>query len=50
MKVKIVQNLGFLPGTPGYYSSASLVRAFVVRGTSVVRGFKRQIFSSHFYF
>ena len=32
------------------YSSASLVRASVVRGTSVVRGFKRQIFSSHFYF
>ena len=29
------------------YSSASLVRASVVRGTSVVRGFKRQIFSSH---
>ena len=33
-----------------WYSSASLVRASVVRGTSVVRGFKRQIFSSHFYF
>ena len=29
------------------HSSASLVRASVVRGTSVVRGFKRQIFSSH---